>query len=59
VSNEQNQIPAETTPEAETSYERRSDAKAWMNVSTFTILELSEEEMEHVAGAVLCLKIKD
>jgi hypothetical protein len=59
VSNEQNQIPAEATFEAERPYERLSDPKGWMNVSTFTILELSEDEMEHVAGAVLFLKITD
>ena len=59
MSKEQNQIPAATMPEAETSYERLSDPKGWMNVSTFTILELSEDEMEHVAGAVLFLKITD
>jgi len=59
MSDEQYQIPAATTSEAERTYERLSDPRAWMNVSTFTILELSEEEMEHVAGAAKPLKITD
>jgi len=44
---EQNQLSAVTAPETETL----SDPNGEMNVSTFTIVELSRDEMEQVAGA--------
>jgi hypothetical protein len=41
MTNEQTQTLAAPTRETERQHERPSDPKAWMNVSTFTILELS------------------
>jgi hypothetical protein len=60
MTNEQPQTLTAPTCETERQHERPSDPKAWMNVSTFTVLELSEDEMEHIAGArASFLKITD
>ncbi len=51
MANEQTQIPAEALQEPDRTRDHWNDPLGWMKVSTFTLLELSEEDMERVAGA--------
>ena len=50
MANEQPQTDYEASRDARRSHETLSDAQGWKTVSTFDVLELSEDEMERVAG---------
>ena len=52
MANEQPEIPAEALHEPDRTRDHWNDPLGWMKVSTYTLLELSEEEMERVAGAL-------
>ena len=58
MANEQAQTSSAPAHEVECAQDHLLfDPQGWMKVSTFTVLDLSEDEMEHVAGGLLPLKI--